>query len=210
MVSVETFVSICIGIGLSAACGFRVFVPLLCLSIGSLSGHVHLADSFAWIGTTPALIAFGVATVLEIGAYYIPFVDNLLDTIAVPAAAIAGILVTASVMVDVDPFWRWTLAVIAGGGIATTTQLGTSKLRAASSVTTAGLGNPVLATVEAGLASLLSVLSLVWPVLALIVVLVLLAGSGLLIHFVGKRVLRLFGRKPPGSPVSAEQVKSGL
>src|SRR4051794_25500375 len=132
----QILLSIFAGIGLSAACGFRVFVPLLVLSIGAITGHIHLAQSFAWIGTKPALVAFSVATVLEIGAYYIPYLDNLFDTIATPTATVAGILVTASVMADVDPMWRWIFAVIAGGGIATSTQLATAKLRLASTATT--------------------------------------------------------------------------
>src|SRR5215475_13958065 len=111
----ETLLSICIGIGLSAACGFRVFVPLLAMSIAALSGHLTLAQGFAWIGSYPTLIAFSVATCLEIAGYYIPWVDHLLDTIATPAAIIAGTIVTASMVTDVSPFLKWTLAVIAGG-----------------------------------------------------------------------------------------------
>src|ERR1044071_3895040 len=123
----EVFLSICLGVGLSAACGFRVFVPLLCLSIASQAGYVHLAPSFAWIGTVPALIAFSVATLVEIAAYYIPWLDNALDSAAVPIATVAGVVATAAVVTNVDPFWRWTLAVIAGGGLAASTQLTTTK-----------------------------------------------------------------------------------
>jgi hypothetical protein len=193
----QAFLSICLGIGLSAACGFRVFVPLLGLSIASLTGHVHLDSGFAWIGTTPAVIAFSVATILEIGGYYIPFIDNLLDTIAVPAASIAGMCVAALAMTDVDPFWRWTLAIIAGGGVAMSTQLATTKLRAVSSATTAGVGNPVLATIEAIVAFVLSTVAVIWPVLALVLVVMLVAVCWLIIYLIGKHVLRLFRGKNP-------------
>src|SRR6266404_582426 len=97
----ETLLSICVGIGLSAACGFRVFVPLLVMSIAALSGHLTLAHGFEWIGSYPALVAFAVATCLEIAGYYIPWVDNLLDTIATPAAIIAGTIITAAMVTDV-------------------------------------------------------------------------------------------------------------
>src|SRR6266699_346020 len=107
----ETLLSICVGIGLSAACGFRVFVPLLVMSIAALSGHLQLAHGFEWIGTYPALVAFAAATCLEIAGYYIPWVNNLLDTIATPAAIIAGTLVTASLVSDLSPFLTWTLAI---------------------------------------------------------------------------------------------------
>jgi Domain of unknown function (DUF4126) len=199
MDDLQIFLSICLGIGLSAACGFRIFVPLLCLSIASLTGYVQLDSSFAWIGTTPALIAFAVATVVEIGAYYIPLVDNFLDSIAVPVAGAAGICVAALVMTDVDPFWRWTLAIIAGGGMATSTQLATTKLRLLSTTTTAGLGNPVLATIEAIVAAILSVVAVLWPLAALILALVLLAACWLIIYSIGKPLLRLFRRNPPAT-----------
>src|SRR5207237_6409471 len=128
----ETLLSVCLGIGLSAACGFRVFVPLLVMSIAALSGHLTLAHGFEWIGTYPALIAFAVATCLEVGGYYIPWLDNLLDTIASPAAIIAGTIITASLITDVSPFLKWTLAIIAGGGAAGTVQGTTVVARGAS------------------------------------------------------------------------------
>jgi hypothetical protein len=192
----QILLSIFAGIGLSAACGFRVFVPLLVLSIGSITGHVHLAQSFAWIGTKPALIAFSVATVLEIAAYYIPYLDNLFDTIATPTATIAGILAAASVMADVDPMWRWTLAVIAGGGIATSTQLATAKLRLASTATTGGFGNHILSTIEALGSTGLAVLAIALPVVAFLLVLVILIVCWLLIYAIGKRLIRWLRPKP--------------
>ena len=146
----ETFLSLLIGIGLSAACGFRVFVPLLVVSIASHTGHLHLSSGFEWMGSDAALIAFAVATVLEVAAYYIPWLDNLLDTIASPAAVIAGTLVTASLVADMSPFLKWTLAVIAGGGIAGLVQGTTVVTRGASTASTCGLANPILATAELG------------------------------------------------------------
>ena len=195
----EAFLSICLGIGLSAACGFRVFVPLLCLSIAAHFGadHIHLAKSFAWIGSYPAMIAFAVATVVEIAAYYIPWLDNALDSAAIPIATVAGIFVTASVVTDIDPFWRWTLALVAGGGIAASTQLATTKARLTSSVTTAGFANPMLATIENVSSTVLSVFAVVWPIVALIFVIALLAVCGVVICFVGKRVVKFVRRKNP-------------
>ena len=187
----EIFLSICLGIGLSAACGFRVFVPLLCLSLAAKFGALPLTPGFAWAGSTTAVIAFGAATVAEIVAYYIPWVDNALDAIAGPLATIAGVVVMASVLTDIEPFWRWTLAVIAGGGIAASTQIATTKARLASSITTGGFANPVLATIEATSSTVLSVLAVIWPLVALVVVLAILAVCWMVIWFVGKRVLKM-------------------
>lgn len=184
----DIVLNVCMGLGLSAACGFRVFVPLLVMSIASLSGELTLAEDMQWIGTYPALVAFSVATILEILAYYIPGVDNLLDTIEVPAAAIAGTLATAAVIPEVSPMLRWGFAVIAGGGAAETVQLATTVTRAASTVTTGGLANSLVATVEDGSSIVLSMLALAVPVIAAIVVVFLI--------FLGvKKAYKRFGRK---------------
>ena len=169
----DMVLSLFIGLGLAAACGFRVFVPLLIMSLASRAevGHLVLNSHFAWIGSTPALVAFSVATLLEIAGYYIPWVDNLLDTVATPTAIVAGILVTASAMTtDVSPFLKWTLAVLAGGGTTAVFQGITATARHISSFTTGGLGNPVLATAEAGGAALLAVLAITLPVVAFLLV----------------------------------------
>ena len=170
----ESMLSIFVGVGLSAACGFRIFVPLLVMSIASLSGNLALSPEFEWIATYPALAAFAVATVFEIGAYYIPWVDNLLDTIAIPAATVAGTIVMASVVSEMTPFVKWALAVIVGGGIAGTVQGFTSITRIASTATTGGLGNPVVSTAEAGGSAAMSILAITFPVIALLAVVMLI------------------------------------
>jgi uncharacterized membrane protein len=173
----EILLTILMGIGLSAASGFRIFIPFLVISIASLTGNLNLADSFSWIGTYPALITFGVATVLEIAGYYIPWVDNILDTITSPMAVIAGAILMASVVTDISPLFKWTLAIIAGGGIAGTIQALTGATRVASSVTTGGLGNPAVSTVESGSSLTLSAFAIFIPVIAAIVVIVLLVWA---------------------------------
>lgn len=167
----ENLLAICMGLGLAAACGFRVFIPLLVMSIAVHGGHMEVTKGMAWIGSTPALITLSLATALEIGGYYIPWLDNFLDTVATPAAVVAGTIVTASMVTDVSPFLRWTLAVIAGGGIAGAVQ-GTSVLaRGVSLATTGGVGNPIVATLELGGAVFGSIAAILVPFAALIVIL---------------------------------------
>jgi hypothetical protein len=179
----ETITSICLGIGLSAACGFRVFVPLLFMSIASMGGHLTLAPGFDWIATYPALITFAVATCLEIGGYYIPWLDHLLDTAATPAAIIAGTVITASMVTHTSPMLKWCLAIIAGGGAAGLVQGSTVAVRGVSTLATGGLGNPIFATIELGGAVLTSTLALLTPILAV----VLLGGF---LFFAGKWVFK--------------------
>ena len=172
--TMELLLTILMGVGLSAASGFRIFIPFLIISIASLSGNLTLADSFSWIGTMPALITFSIATILEIAGYYIPWVDNILDTIASPAAVVAGIILMASVVLGMSPLLKWTLAIIAGGGIAATIQALTGVTRATSTTTTAGLGNPIISTAELGSSVILGVISVFIPIVAAIVVVLLL------------------------------------
>ena len=183
--------SIALGVGLAAATGFRVFLPMLVMSAAAYSGHLPLGDSFAWLGTPPALTMLGVAALTEILAYYIPGVDNLLDTLATPAAFVAGTLVSAAVLTDLSPMVKWTTAVIAGGGVAELTQSATAVLRAKSTVFTGGFGNAVVATAEIGGALLLSLLALAAPLAA-----ALLVGVFLWLAF---RLLRQLSRRVPPS-----------
>jgi len=178
----ETFLSLLVGVGLSAACGFRVFVPLLVVGIASRTGHLRLSAGFEWLGSEVALIAFAVATALEVAGYYLPWVDNFLDTLASPAAVIAGTLLTAALAADMSPFLKWTLAVIAGGGAAGLVQGATVITRGASSAGTGGLANPILATAELGGSLVTSILSLVAPMLVVLTMgaLLLLVGGRLL------------------------------
>ena len=170
----EILFSVLLGIGLSSAAGFRVFVPLLITSLASRFGVLEVTESFSWLGSTPALIVFGVATAVEIAAYYVPWVDNALDAIAAPSATLAGVVLTAAVLTDVDPAVRWTLAILAGGGSATVFQGLTTGLRQLSSLTTLGLGNPVVATGEAALSTALALLAIAVPVAAVLLVALLL------------------------------------
>jgi hypothetical protein len=183
--SAETLLSVLIGVGLSAACGFRVFMPLLVMSIAAFSGHLTLSPGFQWIATYPALLAFAIATASEIAGYYIPWVDHFLDIIATPAAVVAGIIAVASTVTGMSPFLRWALAIIAGGGLAGTIQAITSITRLTSSATTGGLGNPVVSTIEAGSSVALSVVAVAIPLAAAFAVplcILLFLGFGRKMH----------------------------
>jgi hypothetical protein len=184
--------SIVLGIALAAATGLRVFLPMLIASGAAYTGHLHLDDGFAWLGSPSALIMLSVASLVEVAAYAIPFVDNLLDVVSAPAAFIAGTILSAAVMTDMPPMVKWTAAVIAGGGVAGLTRGSIGLLRAHSTVLTGGLGNFVISLAELGGATFISFLALAAPLVALALVALLL--------YVAIRLLRrlLRGAKPSG------------
>ena len=161
----EAVMGVLLGIGLGAACGFRIFVPLLVASIAIHGGFLTVTPEFAWLGGTPALITLSIATLLEIAGYYLPVIDNTLDVLGAPAAVIAGTILAAGFIGHMDPMLQWGLAAI----------------RAAASAATGGLGNSAVSTAETVSASLVSILACILPVLA---VLLLGAAIYLLVRFV--------------------------
>ncbi len=113
-----TLLSIALGIGLAASAGFRVFLPLFAPL--SLSAYLACGRSrkLAMARFHPRADYSRRSHCGRIGAYLVPFIDNLLDTLAVPLAGIAGTAIMASTTADLSPAITWTLAIIAGGGAA--------------------------------------------------------------------------------------------
>lgn len=173
----QTGLALCVGVSLAAACGFRVFVPMLVMALGVRLGGLEIDENLAWLGSDTAITCLGAATLAEVLAYYIPVVDNLLDAIAGPAALVAGAVVTGGMLGDLPDWLQWGTGIVAGAGAAGTVQLGTTALRAAGTATTAGVGNPVISTMENIFATIGSVLAVLLPILAVV-------GSVLIIFIV--------------------------
>ncbi len=169
-INADTLIEILLGISLSAAVGFRVFVPFLALSIAAVFGHFDFPPNFDWLESPQALIVLASACLLEISGYYIPWFDHILDVVATPTAIIAGTVVAATVSPDMNPILQWTLAIIAGGGTAGLTKGLMNILRVTSTAASGGITNPILATIELITAIALSALSITVPLLAGILV----------------------------------------
>ena len=180
----EAALSIAIGLGLAAAAGLRVFVPLLVLGVAARVEVLPLVHGFEWLASNVGLGGLAAATVLEIAAFYIPWVDNLLDFAAAPLAIVAGTVATAAVTQDLPPALHWTIAIVGGGGTAGVVQSVTSVARLKSSVLTAGFGNFLLSTLELVGSLITAIVAIVAPVIA-----VILVGIGLLLCFRATRGL---------------------
>jgi hypothetical protein len=172
----DPLVSIAAGLGLAAASGFRAFVPLLLMSLAARSGHITLTPGMAWVASDAAALALATATIAEILAYYVPWLDNVLDTIATPAAVLAGVVATAAVTPDLPPLLRWIISIVGGGGAAGLVQGSTVLLRLNSTAFTGGLGNPVVATGELIGAVVVAALALLLPIVCLVLVALLLGA----------------------------------
>jgi hypothetical protein len=206
MTTYHLIIALILGVGLGAACGFRVFVPMLMTSLALKAGLLTVSPSFDWLGSDVALAVFAAATVIEIFGYLVPWVDHTLDLLASPCAVVAGTVLSASFITGMDPMLKWSLAVVAGGGAAGLVQAGSVTVRAASSVLTAGVANPFISALESIAAFLLATLIILAPLLALLtcILIGLLAvkwhkkrkAQGL--HFVPGFTLK------PASPVGAQ------
>lgn len=194
----QTLIGLCLGIALSAACGFRVFVPLLAVGVGTRAGMIHVGDGFSWLSSDWAILGLGVATLLEIGAYFVPWIDHALDTVATPAAVVAGTLLTASQISGMDPGLRWITGLVAGGGVAGFTQLLTVGTRGASTVSTGGVLNPIISLAQSVVSALLSAMAILLPIIAGIGVLLLLAALVCVVVYWRRR--RGHARTPVLSP----------
>ena len=197
-------ISAFIGIGLAAATGFRVFLPMFAVSLASYMGWIPMNESFQWLSGLPTLITTGIATIVEILAYYIPFVDHLLDTMSIPLATVAGSVMFASQFAEIGTFPQWALALIAGGGTAAAISSGFAGTRAASTDTTGGLGNSVVATTETAGAGIMSILVLAAPIIAFIVAIILIIA----VVFFGRKIWRKFKNFNTDQPDKIIEVES--
>ncbi|MGB0370459.1 MAG: DUF4126 domain-containing protein [Opitutales bacterium] len=200
----EELNAIIVGIGLAASCGFRVFLPMFVASLAANTGidafggfnfEDLLGESYQWLASTPVTITLGVATVVEIGSYYVPWIDNLLDTVASPSAVIAGTFLSGAMMPEFvgDGTFKWLVALVSGGGTAGIVQSATVITRGASSATTGGIGNPVVSTAELGGSIVTAVLAVVIPILCAIVV-------SILLFFVLRTIFRFFKKRKTPDP----------
>ncbi|MCC8148201.1 DUF4126 domain-containing protein [Akkermansia sp.] len=192
--NMEAVMGVLLGIGLGAACGFRIFVPLLVASIAIRAGFLTVTPEFEWLGGTAALVTLSVATLLEIAAYYIPVIDHTLDVLGAPAAIIAGTMLAAGFIGSMDPMLKWGLAAIAGGGAAGIIHGGMAAIRGAASAATGGLGNSVVSTAETAASSIVAVLACVLPFLAVLLV----AAAIYFLIRTGLTLKRKLSRSPGG------------
>ncbi|MCT4663697.1 MAG: DUF4126 domain-containing protein [Flavobacteriales bacterium] len=189
----EWILGLFLGIGLAASAGFRVFVPLFAMSLAAYFEIIPLNESWKWVGSFTAVVVLGIATLIEALAYFFPYVDNLLDTIALPLATVAGTLVVVATVNDMSPVVTWALAIIAGGGTAGAIKGMTTSTRAVSTVSTAGVANPIMAGVETIFAGFMAIVSILLPILAIVFVFVIL--------FFFRKLFRFFRKKQRSEPV---------
>ena len=169
-----TIVAALVGLSLASASGFRVFLPpfILSLAVRTDTLDKYIPDlsgtEFAIFDSNAAVVVLGIACLAEFGAYYVPWLDNILDTIATPAAVVSGVGMTSIALVGSDPIIQWSFAIIAGGGSAGVIQVATVAIRGLSSTITLGFCNSFVASGENIASVILTFAALIAPLLAAI------------------------------------------
>ncbi|MEI7531671.1 MAG: DUF4126 domain-containing protein [Betaproteobacteria bacterium] len=182
---------IALAICLSAACGFRVFLPPLGVGLAAHFGYMDVAgQGLDWLADWKTLSILGVASFIEFCSFYIPYLDNLLDTIASPLAVIAGVLISSSLLNELDPAFKWGLALIAGGGSSGLIQGTTVAIRAGSTGLTGGLGNFIVATLEVIFSAVLTFFAIFLPIIGVFFVIGLLYLGYLSIKKIKEKLLK--------------------
>ncbi len=199
----ELILAICLGIGLAAACGLRVFLPLAVLSAATRLGIADPGAGFEWIATTPAFALLLFACLAEALAYSVPWVDHALDVIASPLAILAGGIAAAAAISDISPAFAWSAALIAGAGIAGTVQAGSVATRSTTTLTTGGMANPAVSAVETTAAATVSVASILAPALGVLLILVAIVAMRRLVRTARARLRRMPLRPSVGSPAES-------
>ena len=174
MDSLSLIISIFIGIGLSAATGFRVFVPPLLVGLLSRAGFIDLGESWVWMSDTLTILAFSSAALIEICAYFVPWLDNLLDVFMSPMAIISGIILSATFFDGINPGLQWALSIIAGVSLSGSVQASSVLLRGLSTAGTGGVLNPIFSIAENLISIFLTLMALFFPVIAIIFLVLLL------------------------------------
>jgi hypothetical protein len=184
--------------GLAAVAGIRAWLPLLLTGLLARFGLVHVGESFAFVSSTPALVLFGVATVVEIAGDKIPAIDHTLDMAGTFVRPAAGALLAAAAMYQIEsPLYACVLGLVIGAPTALVPHATKAAARAASSTFTAGLANPLLSFAEDGLAIGMFILAIVLPVLLVIACAI---GFGLAVYVIRARAKRL--PKPALAPTA--------
>ena len=187
----DVFLALCAGLGLAAACGLRVFLPLFVAAIAVRAGALPIGPHFEWMGSNAAIILFGTACIVEIVGFLVPWVDHALDLLSAPLAAVAGAVLMTSQLLGgttgadgvfvplLHPAVAWSLGIVAGATTASGVEAASIAGRISSSVLTIGWLNPIYGMFETALAFVITIITILVPVIAGIAVLLFLPVLGL-------------------------------
>ena len=156
--------------GLGIGAGINAYATLLVFGLLARwqpsMFHDQLARFFA---STPVLIVVAVLYLIEFVADKIPTVDHIWDVIHTVIRPIAGALVAFAAVSNQIPRGAVIIATILAGSVALGAHATKATLRGASTLSTGGLGNPILSLIEDLFAFASAIIAILLPWLVLVV-----------------------------------------
>ena len=147
--------------GLSAATGLNAYLPLLIVGLlARFTDLVHLKAPWDTLSNPWVLGVLGVLLAVEVIVDKVPAVDSINDTVQTIIRPTAGAMLfaaSANVISDMSPVLAMICGLLMAGGV----HAAKATVRPIITATTAGIGNPVVSTVEdivSGTATLAAIL----------------------------------------------------
>lgn len=179
--------------GLSASAGLNAYIPLLVVSLlAKFTNLIELAEPWSALESWWVIGVLAVLGTIEIVADKVPAVDQVNDVIQTLVRPIAGAILfatSARTITDVHPVLSMICGLLVAGSVHAAKSLVARPVIEAS---TAGVGTPILSTIEDILVTIISVLAVVLPVLMAILVI-------LLIWWIVHLIKKLKPKKPQAS-----------
>jgi len=156
--------------GLGVGAGINAYATLLVFGLLARWQPSMFHDDLArFFAQTPVLIALGVLYAIEFVADKIPAVDHVWDVIHTFIRPAAGAVVAWAAVSNEIPRGAVMVASILAGSVALGAHATKATLRGASTLTTAGLGNPILSLLEDVFAFAMAIVAVLLPWLVLLV-----------------------------------------
>jgi hypothetical protein len=187
--------SLLTSVGLGIGAGVNAYATLLVFGLLARWQPSMFHDELAvFFASTPVLIVVGVLYLIEFVADKIPTVDHIWDVVHTFIRPVAGALVAWAAVSNQIPRGAVIVATIIAGGAALGAHATKATVRGASTVTTAGIGNPILSVIEDVFAFVSAIVALLLPWLVIVVL------AFVTIFFIS--LYRRMRAQPPNIPTS--------
>jgi hypothetical protein len=176
--------------GLSASAGLNAYLPLLIVAICARLKILTLQKPFDVMESWWVIGVLAVLLVIEVLVDKVPAADtvnDIINTVIRPAAGAILFAASANIVTDLSPVISIILGLLVAGGVHAIK----ATARPVITATTAGVGNPVVSTIEDVVSGVTSLVAILLPWLVILV-----ASSGIVL-FLWWRLRRLERQATP-------------
>jgi hypothetical protein len=171
---IDAITGLATGLGLSSSAGLNAYLPLLIVSlVARFTDWIMLNEPWSALTNGWIIALLAVLLAVEVVADKIPAVDHVNDVIQTFVRPLAGAILFAAssnVVADIHPVLAMACGLVVAGGV----HVVKATARPVVTATTAGVGNPIVSTIEDVTSALVALLSILIPTLIALLLLLLL------------------------------------